>query len=431
MKRILALPILCLLLAAPAALAQSPDARAETPGPEVYRERRARLAESAGDGSLIVLGNVAGEFQPRNKYFYYLTGVTGETGVLALYRSQKDLRELLFLPESSAGDEIWNGPILAHGPAAQKTTGLKTLPLDSAAESLGTLVSQARRLLLDPAEFEGDGTIRAVAEVLARSGVETESPAGILDGMRLVKDRHELALLQRAIDVTGAGILEAMRSAEPGMHEYELQAVAEYLFRRGGSEGNGFDSILGSGPNSCILHYRDNRRKMEDGDLVVMDIGAEFRVYTADVTRTYPVSGRFSKRQKEIYDLVLAAQEAGIATCRPGKTVHEVHAAAERVLARAGMAEHFWHGTSHWLGLDVHDVGDYSQPLEPGMVLTVEPGIYLPNEELGVRIEDDVLVTDGDPLVLSGWIPRKTDEIETWMAQEGFGNVRREYEKAK
>jgi Xaa-Pro aminopeptidase len=253
---------------------------------------------------------------------------------------------------------------------------------------------------------------------LARAGDVSEA----LAAMRLRKDATEVALLRRAIDITATALCEAMRSAEPGLAEFQLEALIEYVFRREGAVRSGFPSIVGSGPNSCVLHYSRNGRLMKAGDLVVCDVGAEFGRYSADVTRTFPVSGRFTDEQRKVYEAVLAAQEAGFRAVRPGATVRDVHLAAYRSLAEKGYAEHFPHGTSHWLGLDVHDVGDYDTPLEPGMVLTVEPGVYLGSKELGVRIEDVVLVTEDGCELLSVGVPRGVAEIEALMREKGIGN---------
>jgi Xaa-Pro aminopeptidase len=227
--------------------------------------------------------------------------------------------------------------------------------------------------------------------------------------------------LGRAIDITCSALLEAMASIGPGQFEYEIQATIDYVFMRYGAQRPGFSSIVGSGPNSCVLHHSANRRRAVKGDLVVLDVGAELFGYTADVTRTVPVSGRFSPRQREIYEIVLAAQKAGIAAVRPGVKLRDVHAAARKVIRDAGYARYFLHSTSHWLGLDVHDVGATSRTLEEGMVLTVEPGIYLSEEELGIRIEDDVLVTRNGRQVLSDGVPRSVKEIEALMKGRGVG----------
>lgn len=262
-----------------------------------------------------------------------------------------------------------------------------------------------------------------------------------LNALRMVKTDEELRLLKRAVDITAAAHREAMRSIEPGMHEYEVEALVEYVFRRNGAEYPGFPSIIGSGENSVILHYETNRRRMEEGDVVVMDIGAEYHGYTADVTRTVPVSGSFSAEQKAIYEIVLRAQEAGIREARAGKPFSAPHRAAQAVIAQGllqlGLTEaagqvgrFFMHGTSHYVGLYVHDVGT-GGPLVPGTVITVEPGIYIspaPDVDpkwwnIGVRIEDDVLITEGDPVVMSAGAPRAVGEIEALMRETGLGNL--------
>ena len=188
---------------------------------------------------------------------------------------------------------------------------------------------------------------------------------------------------------------------------------------------NGVDSvdftIVGSGPNSCILHYGKNRRRMEEGDLVVVDVGAEYRYYTADITRTFPVSGKYSPRQREIYDIVLRAQQEAFEQVKPGSTMGAVHKRAVEVIEEAGYRKYFIHGTSHWLGLDVHDVGERNRKFEPGMLLTVEPGIYIPEENLGIRIEDDLLVAENGYIHLSAALPRDPEAIERIVAEPGLG----------
>jgi Xaa-Pro aminopeptidase len=261
----------------------------------------------------------------------------------------------------------------------------------------------------------------------------------VLTELREVKTDEEMRFLQAAIDITASAHREAFRSIEPGLREYEVEAVIEYVFHRGGAEYAGFPSIVGSGENSVILHYESNRREMEDGDLVVMDIGAEYRGYSADVTRTVPVSGRFSDPQRLIYEGVLEAQEAAIAAARVGAGFQDLNAAASAVLADrlvelgiiadpAELRSFFPHGVSHYLGLDVHDTGTYG-PLRPGNVITIEPGLYIPPTEgvdeqwwtIGVRIEDDILITEEGPVVLSGAAPKSIDAIEAMMAEPGSG----------
>lgn len=211
-----------------------------------------------------------------------------------------------------------------------------------------------------------------------------------------------------------------MRQAQPGMYEYELEALVEYGFRRRGAERLGFPSIVGSGPNGTTLHYDENRRQIRPGELVVMDVGAEYGYYSADVTRTIPISGRFDDRQRRLYELVLGAQQEAIDSIRPGTDLASLNRIARdhmrrhsgRLCGESGCERYFIHGLSHWLGMDVHDVGSFSRRLEPGMVLTIEPGLYIPAESLGIRIEDDILVTESGAEVLSSGIPRAVAEVE-------------------
>ena len=225
--------------------------------------------------------------------------------------------------------------------------------------------------------------------------------------------------------ITSEALLQAMAEAQPGMYEYEVEATIEYGFRRRGAERLGFPSIVGSGPNGTILHYDDNRRRMEEGELVVIDVGAEYGYYSADLTRTLPVSGRFTPRQRRVYDLVLGAQQTAIDSIRPGTSLGALNQSARLYLRSRssdlcgglGCDQYFIHGLSHWLGMDVHDPGAYSRRLEPGMVFTVEPGIYIPAESLGIRIEDVVLVTREGGEVLSSGLPRSAEALERTMGQ--------------
>lgn len=258
----------------------------------------------------------------------------------------------------------------------------------------------------------------------------------VLDRLRVEKTEEELRVLRRAIDITVAAHREVMRQVEPGWAEYEVEALLEYVFKREGAQYPAFQSIVGSGENSVILHYETNRRTMEGGDVVVIDVGAEVHGYAADVTRTLPVSGRFTEEQRAVYDVVLAAQRAAIDVALVGSSFGATHYEASRVLAeglarlgllndagdRQALNRFFMHGTSHYLGLDVHDVGD-GGPLTAGTVITVEPGLYIPAApdiderwwNIGVRIEDDVLITDDGPVVLSGDAPRTAAEVERAM----------------
>ncbi len=250
-----------------------------------------------------------------------------------------------------------------------------------------------------------------------------ERQCAVVAQLRLVKDEDEIRRMRAAIDLTAESLVDVMGVIKPGMTEYQVEGLIENGFRSRGAERLGFPSIVGSGPNSTTLHYDKNRRTIAAGDLVVMDVGGEYGYYSADVTRTVPIDGKFTPRQRQIYDLVLATQQVGIDSVRPGMTVGRLNQITrEYMKAHSGTLcgtttcdTYYIHGLSHWLGMDVHDVGDYTTPFAPGMVLTVEPGIYIPDEQLGVRIEDDVLVTATGHDLLSSKAPRSPDEIEKTM----------------
>jgi Xaa-Pro aminopeptidase len=355
-----------------------------------YKARRERLAERI-KGNVLVLR--AAPDQELVEYrqepnFYYLTGFDQPDAILLLDAASNPPQEFLFIPERKPSEERWTGEKLGPGPEAAKVTGFaKVLPVS-----------------------EFDATLRKVSE-------PAKVPYGLKDvekdiaWLRQTKSRTELALLERAIQITMKAQQAAAREIAPGAWEYEVEAALEFEFRHNGAERPAFPSIVGSGPFSTILHYNENTRRMESGDTVVVDIGAEYGGYTADVTRTYPVSGKFAPRQREIYQIVLAAQKAAIAKVKPGATISEIHQASTAVIDSRGYGKYFIHGTSHHIGLEVHDVGLMTRPLEPNMVITVEPGIYIPEEKLGVRIEDDVLVTPSGSRILSPF-PREIDEIE-------------------
>ena len=329
---------------------------------------------------------------------------------------------MLFLPPRNPAQERWTGLRLGPDSVAARASGI---PRVLSTDSLDRVLRSARARAAGPLYLPLDVSTRDEPRItdLTFDGGDVRSLRPIVDSLRLVKDADEVSRLRKAIDITTLGHIAAMRAARPGMWEYEIEAALEAVFRRNGADRVGYPSIVGSGPNSTTLHYDVNRRRTRDGDLVLVDAGAEWGQYTADVTRTFPVNGRFTPRQKAIYDLVLATELAAYDSTRPGVTIAQLNRIARDYMgAHSGSLcgdqtcdVYFIHGLSHWLGMDVHDVGDYSTPFRPGMVLTIEPGIYLPQESLGVRIEDDVLVTPGGAEWLSGKAPRTTQEIERLM----------------
>lgn len=427
---------------------------------EIYKKRRSTFLEKMGENSVAIFKSAQPVLRNGDVYhdlrqdsdFYYLTGFE-EPGVLIISKrgiflrdSFQRVNELLLLRERNPQREIWDGYMLgverAEGTlgveAARSIDDFKTY-LTSVIRGADTVYVKTGRVDFDSPLNEELDFIRKARERLHDFAVV--DPGVFLAAMRQQKDAHELELLKKAIEITGQGHLEAMHTAKPGMFEYQLEANLEHVFQLNGSEREGFPSIVGSGQNSCILHYNTNRRQMQDGEVVVLDIGAEYGLYTADITRTIPVNGKFTKAQKAIYNIVLAAQEAGIAAAVVGASFRAPNTAASQKV-RDGLIElglldknadpralrdFLPHGVSHYLGLDVHDVGNYGN-LQPNEVITVEPGIYisenvgkkysLPKEywNVGVRIEDDVLITENGPVLLSHHAPRKPEEIEKAMA---------------
>jgi Xaa-Pro aminopeptidase len=419
-----------------------------------YKARRERLMGQIKDGIVIVLGNVereAGveERYRQNNWMAYLTGVrTPDAAVMLVPQglpSQDGAKEIVFIPSRNFTAERWTGVQLAPGPDAARTFGVERVlstssdfwPKIKEAAALpafkGPQGQSAMKLYtISPRRLE-DGNVREFEFVerakLELPGVEVVSVANLLAEMRKAKSESELALLQKAIDITGEAQSDIAAHLKPGMWEYQVQAILEAAFARNGSERPGFPSIVGSGIYSTILHYSENHKQIDPGDLVVCDIGAEFSLYTADITRTFPASGKFTNRQREVYQLVLDAQTAAADGYKPGMTMSNLHGIAAGVMRESPLRardsdgteytlDHFFiHALSHYLGMDVHDVGNAGRPLQPGEVFTIEPGIYIQSEKLGVRIEDDYVVTPEHKLrKLSAAIPSQPDEIERLLA---------------
>ena len=362
------------------------------------------------------------DFRQDNTFFYLTELETQDAWLLLTARGPDSVETVLFLPARTPSRERWTGLRLGADSIAVRLSGIAViLPLDSIKDRMARArsVGGPYYVPLSPATRNE----QRIAD-LVFSGMDVRNVLPIVDSMRVVKDADEIARLRRAVNISVAGHVAAMRAARPGMYEYELEAALEDGFRRNGADRMGYPSIVGSGPNSTTLHYDVNRRRTENGDLVVIDAAAEWGQYTADVTRTFPLNGKFTPRQKAIYDLVLGAQRAAFDSLRPGVTMAQLDGVARRYMREHSGTlcgdktcddrEYFNHGLGHPIGMDVHDVG-ITRPLEPGMVVTLEPGIYIQAESLGVRIEDDVLVTPNGGEWLSDGAPRTTDAIERLM----------------
>jgi Xaa-Pro aminopeptidase len=416
--------------------------------PQVYADRRAAVLEQMPDSSVAVFQSATTKTRSNDvNYEYrqdsnllYLTGIADPNTVLILVKGGIEIdgakvAELLFVPKGNPRTAVFDKTSISVE-AAQSNLGFKYVKTyDKFKNEINNILEDKKLVFLS---FQTDFMYEPVSNqkyFISRNAkkalkekfpqLKVKSPGKILTSLRQIKSPEELRLLQKAIDLTCQAQKEAMRSAKPGLYEYQLEAIIEYMFKRGGSEYPAFPAIVASGPNSVILHYSKNRRKMETGDLVVMDIGAEYHGYAADVTRTIPVSGKFTQEQKRIYEIVLRAQKQAIAAIKPGVPFRKIHKVASKIIEEAGYGQYFNHATSHYVGLDVHDVGDYGA-LQVGMVITVEPGIYIPEGSdldkaywnIGVRIEDDVLVTEDGYKILSDQAPKEIDDIERLMKEK-------------
>ncbi len=439
--RTISLP--ALLLAAGTAAAQD---KAE------FAARREKVLKTLGEEQavLILRGNAEADIAAHQTWrqssdFYYLTGHDEPGAALVLNPTGRRVRDTLFVPAKNPDKERWDGARVGPGPEGAEATGFASvLPISELDDLFPALVEDKKKLYLggEPTKPKGPhppemDLFRRLREHWALIGspktIEVAPTGAVIHPLRLVKSPAEVAIYRKAVDITVRGLVEAMKSVEPGMNEGEAEAVIEYGFRRFGAVRCGFDTIVGSGPNSCVLHYVRNTRTMQAGEVVVMDVGAEHGYYTGDVTRTVPVSGTFSPAQREIYQIVYRAQEAAFAAARPGSTLSAVHGAAKRVIDESGFGKFFIHGTAHWIGLDVHDVGGHPfTKLAPGMIHSVEPGIYIPEGTkgvdpkywgIGVRIEDDALITEGGCENLSADAPRTVEAIEALMREKGLGNL--------
>ncbi|MBT5773175.1 MAG: M24 family metallopeptidase [Dehalococcoidia bacterium] len=434
----------------------------------MFAERRVQLIEtmralsdsSDADSSAAIF--VSARETPRNSdvdyefrqesTFYYLTGFD-EPDTVILIRPGAEAPFIMFVRPHDPQMAIWVGARAGTDGALQHYGADEAYPIDELEARLPPLLAQVEHLYYTLGSDDEVDTL--VSEHVAnrrqqaqRGGprlADLRDPGPILEQMRLLKSESEVASLTRAIAITGHGFDAAFRLTRPGLHEYEVQAALEAEFRRLGSPRNGYPSIVAAAHDSCILHYTTNRKQIHDGDLLLIDAGAEVDYYTADVTRTWPANGRFTPEQRAVYDIVLEAERAGIAASQPGAHFDHPHNAAVRILTQ-GLVDlkilegdidalieddayrpFYMHSTSHWLGMDVHDVGRYrdsedSVELIPGMCFTVEPGLYLsPDDEnipqplrgIGIRIEDDILITADGHNNLSEHIPTDPDALES------------------
>ena len=441
-RSIRALALVCAaLLAIPLALA----AREREPN-SVYAERRARLAAKLG--APVVLFGYTGKENSSPSYvfnqeenFYYLTGHNEEGAALlilpadAAEKNWNGPSEILFLPKRDLPQERWNG--VRMGPDDPNIAAKTGFAAVEAAEKLRDRLAELTKsyhdvyTLLPHPEDTGYPHAREASESLTKTApkLSLKDAAPAIGAMRQIKSPGELALLTKAIDLSIDAQFAAMRMVHPGLYEYQVAAKMVEIHAEGGCEGEAYSPIVGTGFHSTVLHFNELDAQIKDGDVVLMDVGGQYSGYAADITRTIPANGHFTPRQREIYEIVLGAQNAALAALKPGMTLgghgsKSVYQIAYDYLNTHGadrqghsLGVYFIHGLGHHIGLEVHDAGDPNRPLEPGMVVTMEPGLYLPEENLGVRIEDDVLITPTGYRLLTARLPRTIAEIEAIMAE--------------
>jgi Xaa-Pro aminopeptidase len=434
------LAILCACRIASARFRQSNDE---------YAARRAKLRASV-DSPIVIYGYTGNEdasevaifFQEPS--FYYLTG-HDEPGAVLLIAPDRPATgaqaatssEVLYLPSRildphNTSSEVWEGPKIGpDDPGVQGKTGFAAVePIANLKADLAKLAASYKTFYTIVPPGKEDGYPHFTESVAALRagvpGVQIKDISSKLFAQRQVKSDGELALMQKAIDLSVDAHFAAIKMMRPGLFEYQVAARMKEIHEMGGCAREAYAPIVGTGFNSTVLHYSALDGEIKDGDLVVMDVGGEYGGYAADITRTVPADGRFTPRQREIYDLVLGAQNAALAATKPGATILGRKDSLQQIVidyfnthpdSRGNvLTKYYPHGVSHHIGLDVHDPGDRARPLEPGMVISMEPGLYIPEENLGVRIEDDVLITRDGYTLMTGRLPRTAEEIEKIMA---------------
>ncbi|MBK7183405.1 MAG: aminopeptidase P family protein [Bacteroidetes bacterium] len=421
---------------------------------KLFIENRKRFAASLKPNSIALF--VSNDILPtnadgamgfvQNSDLFYLTGVDQEETILLIYPDAKNgaHKEVLFVRETNETIAIWEGAKLTKEQATA-TSGIKNVMWVQGFEAfLKTVIFQAEHIYLNSNEHSRRYIDTETAEMRFNKNILSKFPlhkversAPIMHKLRAIKSSYEVALIQQACNITEKGFRRLLGFVKPGVMEYEIEAELVHEFVRNRSRGFAYGPIIASGGNACVLHYVENNKECKAGDVILLDVAAEYANYASDLTRCVPVSGKFTPRQKEVYNAVLRVMRAATKMLVVGNTIPEYHKAVghlmEKELVDLGLItlddiknqnpewpaykKYFMHGTSHFLGLDVHDVGDFNRPLEAGMVFTCEPGIYIPQENLGIRIENDILITANGPDDLMKNIPIEADEIEALMAK--------------
>ena len=399
--------------------------------PDIYRARRAKIMATLKDGVAVIHGAqraaASGPVSPpftQSGDFAWLTGIVDEPGaVLVLAPAERTFREFLLLPSRDIETERWDVERMPLGSQIEARTGIQRVRRVSGLDALVTGIAARSRKLhfmgpIASANSPVPPALELYSRIMARvPDCKLVDQSALLPALRTVKEPHEMFLMRRAVEATRAGHLAAMKAVRPSMTERELTAILESGFRQGGGEGLSYDSIVATGRNAASLHYAHGNAVIGANDLVLIDAAASVGTYACDVTRTFPASGKFTAQQRADYELVLAAQDAAASLLKAGVIHEDMTEAANTVFRKAGRIDEFTHGLGHFVGLDVHDAGDYTRPLPAGAVLTIEPGLYNQQLNQGIRVEDIYLVTASGAERLSIGIPRTADEIEAYMAR--------------
>src|SRR3954469_12500254 len=400
----------------------APTPPAELPA-SVYRQRRERVMKELGGCATVLAAQgeptgVVQEFR-QDDDFYWLTGLNEPGGWVVLFPRAKYRRQSLFLRPRDPEAERWTGPRDPLSPALKEKYGVDELRRGNGGERLlsAAPAHDCLAVIAPVRDLKDDRSdVQALKQAAAAQGLRLVYKRDLLARLRSAHGSEEIALMERAVAITRAGHEAVARATVAGVSERDVQTQMEYAFFGAGATGLSYGSIVGSGENGAVLHWGQNSRMLRDGDLVVVDAAAEYGRYAADVTRTYPVSGKFSAEQAKVYRAVYQAQEDIFAAIRPGVAMQDLQQVAEESLKRSGYLDKFIHGFGHFVGLNVHDAGLYDAPIPAGAVFTVEPGIYLPERGFGVRIEDEVLMLpNGKWRLLPSDSPRKLEDVKAWV----------------
>ncbi|MCI5483827.1 MAG: aminopeptidase P N-terminal domain-containing protein [Clostridiales bacterium] len=408
-----------------------------------YEARRKGILDQMEEESLLILysgvpvhigADAYHEFEA-NRHFFYLTGLRRENMILLMRKSGENSRTTLYIEKADPAAERWTGKMVTVDEAKQQSQIEDVRFVDRFEPELNYLLNFSatsvcyfdcyRHQTTDLPDYNLAKSQQFAAD---HPGITLRNLWPMVSKLRMRKDEEEVQLMERAIDITNQSLQHVMKTLKPGMKEYQAQANYEYMVHYLGAEGVSFPTIAGSGKNGCMLHYETNRDTCQNGSLLLMDLGVRYEGYCSDITRTYPVNGKFSHRQRKVYEIVLKANQEVAAQAKPGMTTRDLNDICKKILAEGCMelgliekeediGKYYMHGVSHHLGIDVHDVTVEGAKLMPGSVITDEPGLYIDEWEIGIRIEDDLLITEDGCKVLSADIIRNPDEIEAFMAK--------------